>query len=64
MWKEILILDEATSELDIETDKFIQNSIEKLTNKMTIIIVAHKLDLSSMSVGEEPNRRVRIYPRG
>ncbi|MDC3270697.1 ABC transporter ATP-binding protein/permease, partial [Alphaproteobacteria bacterium] len=42
---ELLILDEATSELDVETDKFIQNSIEKLTNKMTIIIVAHKLDL-------------------
>ena len=41
----ILILDEATSELDVETEKFVQNSIEKLNQNITIIIVAHKIDL-------------------
>lgn len=40
---EILIFDEATSALDNETEKEISNSIEKLSKKKTIIIVAHRL---------------------
>ena len=39
----ILILDEATSSLDIVTEKQIMNSINKLKNKLTIIIVTHRL---------------------
>ena len=39
----ILILDEATSSLDIVTEKKIMNSINQLKNKFTIIIVTHRL---------------------
>jgi ABC-type multidrug transport system fused ATPase/permease subunit len=39
----ILILDEATSALDNLTEKLILNSIGNLKNKMTIIIVTHRL---------------------
>ena len=40
---DLLILDEATSSLDSESESLIQSSIEKLANNMTILIVAHRL---------------------
>lgn len=40
---EILILDEATSALDSETENNIQESLEALQGKVTIISIAHRL---------------------
>lgn len=40
---EILVLDEATSSLDTETEKVIQNCLLTLQGMKTIIIVAHRL---------------------
>ena len=40
---EFLILDEATSALDSESEILIQNSINNLKRKITILIIAHRL---------------------
>jgi ATP-binding cassette subfamily B protein len=39
----ILIFDEATSSLDNESEKFVQDSLEKLTNNRTTLVIAHRL---------------------
>jgi ATP-binding cassette subfamily C protein len=39
----LLILDEATSSLDAETESVINNLLKELHGKVTIIVVAHRL---------------------
>ncbi len=40
---DVMILDEATANIDTETEKLIQNSLEKMMNIGTMLIVAHRL---------------------
>ncbi|EMY76216.1 ABC transporter, ATP-binding protein [Leptospira weilii serovar Ranarum str. ICFT] len=40
---ELLILDEATSALDSESEKLIQQSIERVAHQTTIVVIAHRL---------------------
>lgn len=39
----VMILDEATANIDMETEKLIQNSLEKMKNIGTMLMVAHRL---------------------
>ena len=47
----ILILDEATNALDLDTEKEIMNGIKKLKNELTIILISH--DDNTLKVCDE-----------
>ena len=39
----IVILDEPTSQIDLETEKVIHEALDKLTHKKTVLLIAHRL---------------------
>lgn len=54
----ILVLDEATSSLDSVTEGYIQDSLDKLMNRRTTIVIAHRLStLSKMD-------RILVFAKG
>lgn len=70
----ILIFDEATSALDNESEKVVQDSLEKLAKNRTTIVIAHRLStiqnaekilvLTDKGIEEQGNHRELMENRG
>ena len=71
---EVMILDEATANIDTETELLIQDSLEKMKNVGTMLIVAHRLStiqhadniilLSSGQIVEQGNHQELLALKG
>lgn len=71
---EVMILDEATANIDTETEVLIQDSIEKMMNHSTLLIVAHRLStiqhadniiyLSKGEIVEQGNHQELLAKKG
>ena len=72
--QKIIILDEATSSLDIESEALIQKSLAELTRNRTTIVIAHRLStikkadqilvIESGSIAERGNHEELIAAKG
>lgn len=70
----LLILDEATSSLDSESEKLVQDALEKLIRNRTTFIIAHRLStirkadkilvLEKGKIAEEGNHKDLIQKKG
>jgi ATP-binding cassette subfamily B protein len=70
----ILILDEATSSLDAESERLVQEAVERLMSHRTALVIAHRLatvrkadriiDLEKGQVVEEGNHDTLLAKRG
>ena len=61
---ELLILDEATSSLDSESERLIQQSIEQVANNTTILVVAHRLSTIAKADQVYVMRQGRVVEKG
>ena len=71
---EVMILDEATANIDTETELLIQDSLEKMMNIGTMLMVAHRLStiqhadniilLRSGTIVEQGNHQQLLQLRG
>jgi ATP-binding cassette subfamily B protein len=62
---EIIIFDEATNSLDLETERLVMNELYRLDKNLTIIIVAHRLNTLSQCdvIFELKNKKVNLINR-
>lgn len=60
----IYIFDEATSNIDVESEKIILDIIEELKNEKTVIYISHKLDTSKFSDNIYVMKEGKIVQKG
>jgi len=60
----ILILDDAFSSLDIETESIVFDNIRKLTGSLTLILITHRLSITRQVDQIVVLERGRIVERG
>jgi ATP-binding cassette subfamily B protein len=61
---EILVLDEATSDVDTETEMLIQRSLDRLTEDRTTLVIAHRLSTIKDADGIVVLENGRVAERG